>query len=169
MKHVNVLVVGGGIAGASVGYFLAPTHRVLVVERESGYGYHTSGRSAAEWTACHFDGLMRAIVLYGRPFMDAPPPGFSALPLLQKRGNLMIALDGGESDADAFYAQAAPDNPLLVPYTDAQIRAVAPYLRTALIRRAFWDPENAEIDVDALHQGFLRGLRAADGDRKSVV
>jgi D-arginine dehydrogenase len=169
MKHVDVLVVGGGIAGASVGYFLAPTHRALVVERESGYGYHTSGRSAAEWTGCHFDGLMRAIVLYGRPFMDAPPSGFSALPLMQKRGNLMIALDGGESEADAFYAQAAPDNPLLVPYTEAQIRAVAPYLRTALIRRAFWDPENAEIDVDALHQGFLRGLRAAGGETRSNV
>jgi D-arginine dehydrogenase len=169
MKHVDVLVIGGGIAGASVGYFLAPSRKVLLIERESGYGYHTSGRSAAEWTACHFDGLMRALVLYGRPFLDAPPAGFTDRPLLERRGNLMFALEGGEADADEFYAQALPDNPQLKVPTVDEIRAIAPYLRTELIRRAIWDPDNCEIDVDGLHQGFLRGLRQAGGETRAGV
>ena len=168
MRQVDVLIVGGGIAGASAGFFLAPSRKVLLVERESGYGYHTSGRSAAEWTACHFDGLMRAIVLYGRPFLDAPPAGFASVPLLERRGNLMFALEGGEAEADAFYAEAAPSNPDLRHFDAAQIRAVVPYLRTELVRRALWDPHNCEIDVDALHQGFLRGLRAAGGETRSA-
>jgi D-arginine dehydrogenase len=140
---------------------------VLLVERESGYGYHTSGRSAAEWTACHFDGLLRAVVLYGRPFLDAPPAGFAAVPLLERRGNLMFATEGGEADAEAFYAHAQPVSPGLVPLADADIRRLAPHLRLDQVARAYWDPENCEIDVDALHQGFLRGLRAAGGETRS--
>jgi len=167
MKQVDVLIVGGGIAGASAGYFLASSHRVLLVEREPGYGYHASGRSAAEWTACHFDGLMRAIVLYGRPFLDAPPPGFAAVPLLERRGNLMFARHGGEDMADAFYAHAHADNPRLECLNAAQIRERASHLRLDTVARAYWDPDNSEIDVDALHQGFLRGLRAAGGETLS--
>jgi D-arginine dehydrogenase len=166
MKSVDVLIVGGGIAGASAGYFLAATQRVLLVEREAGYGYHTSGRSAAEWTACHFDGLMRGVVLYGRPFLDAPPAGFASVPLLERRGNLMFAREGGEAQAEAFYAHAHPDNPGLERLEPARIRALAPHLRIETVAQAFWDPENCEIDVDALHQGFLRGLRAAGGETR---
>ncbi len=44
---IDVLIIGGGIAAASVGYFLAPHGRVIVLERESQMGYHSTGRSAA--------------------------------------------------------------------------------------------------------------------------
>jgi D-arginine dehydrogenase len=43
----DIAVVGAGIAGASIAYELAKTVRVLVLERESQPGYHTTGRSAA--------------------------------------------------------------------------------------------------------------------------
>jgi len=48
-KNFEVIIVGGGIAGASLAYFL--TERgvadVAVLERESQHGYHSTGRSAA--------------------------------------------------------------------------------------------------------------------------
>ena len=43
----DFLVIGAGVAGASIAYFLAPHGRVVVLERESQPGYHTTGRSAA--------------------------------------------------------------------------------------------------------------------------
>ena len=43
----RIVIIGGGIAGASMAWRLAKHRRVLLVERESQCGYHTTGRSAA--------------------------------------------------------------------------------------------------------------------------
>ncbi|MFA7557144.1 MAG: FAD-dependent oxidoreductase, partial [Hydrogenophaga sp.] len=45
--HADFIIIGAGIAGASLAYFLAPQGRCLVLERESQPGYHSTGRSAA--------------------------------------------------------------------------------------------------------------------------
>ena len=167
MSKTDVLIIGGGIAGASAGYFIAPHRKVLLVEREPGYGYHTTGRSAAEWTSAHFHGLMRSVVLYGRPFFDSPPTGFASGPLMRKRGNLMFVRPGDEQTAEAFFQEAQPLNPTLQEISADRALEIVPFLRREEIARALYEPENCEIDVDALHQGFLRGLRAAGGETRA--
>ena len=47
MASVDFLIVGGGIAGASVGFWLSRYGSVLLLEREEHPGYHSTGRSAA--------------------------------------------------------------------------------------------------------------------------
>ena len=47
MEQFDIVIVGGGIAGASAGFFLSESHRVALLEREDQPGYHTTGRSAA--------------------------------------------------------------------------------------------------------------------------
>ena len=49
MSHsADFLIIGGGMAGASAGYFLALRgRRVILLEQEDTCGYHTTGRSAA--------------------------------------------------------------------------------------------------------------------------
>ena len=167
--RADVLIVGGGIAGASAGYFLAPHMRVVLVERESGFGYHSTGRSAAEWTAVHYLGLMRAIVLFGKSFFDAPPAGFATVPLCRARGNIMFAPPGAEAAAEEFIRHAGPLNPALHEIDADRALAIVPFLRREVLARAFYDPDNGEIDVDALHQGFLRGIRSAGGVTRGGV
>ena len=49
MPNYDVVIIGGGIAGLSLAYFLSPHRSVAVLEREEALGYHSTGRSAAEF------------------------------------------------------------------------------------------------------------------------
>ena len=47
----DFVVIGSGIAGASAAFELAAHGEVVLLERETVAGYHTTGRSAALYTA----------------------------------------------------------------------------------------------------------------------
>jgi len=49
----DVIVIGGGIAGASVAYELAAHRSVLLLEGESSLAMHSTGRSAATYIPGH--------------------------------------------------------------------------------------------------------------------
>jgi D-arginine dehydrogenase len=167
--RTDVLVVGGGIAGASVAWWLAQRAHVVLVERESGYGYHSSGRSAAEWSRVHCQGALRALVEFGKPFFDAPPPGFTVGRLLERRGDLLFTRPGQDAVAAEFAAAARRETPAVAEISVERALEIVPFLRREALARCFYDPDNCEIDVDALHQGFLRGVRAAGSTTQSGV
>src|SRR5690349_937819 len=93
MIRCDVLVIGAGIAGASIAAELAPHARVVIAEREEAAGYHTTGRSAALYVASYGNAPVRALTAASRPFYDAPPAGFADHPLLRDRGCLYIATE----------------------------------------------------------------------------
>src|SRR4051794_40268489 len=47
MSKFDVIIVGGGIAGASLGAEIASKRRTLIIEAEEHCGFHSTGRSAA--------------------------------------------------------------------------------------------------------------------------
>ena len=49
-SRTDFVVIGGGMAGVSAGYFLAEHGTVRLLERETFLAYHTTGRSAAIFT-----------------------------------------------------------------------------------------------------------------------
>ena len=51
MNHWDIVIVGGGIAGASVGTEVAGKRRTLIIEAEEHCAMHATGRSAAFWLA----------------------------------------------------------------------------------------------------------------------
>ena len=66
MSHADFIIIGGGIAGASTGFWLAPHGKVIVLERETHPGYHSTGRSAALYTAAYGTAQVRALTQASR-------------------------------------------------------------------------------------------------------
>ncbi len=162
MSQDEVLIIGAGIAGTSLAALLAATHRVVLIEAENRPGYHATGRSAALFSEIYGNSLIRSLTRASRDFLGAPPPGFAAAPLLRRRGSLFIAASAQFDALRAFGALAdvAPATRLL---DAAAARALCPALRSDYLAAAVLEAESADIDVHALHQGYLRWFRARGG------
>ena len=163
MHHYDFVIIGAGIAGASMGWELAGQRRVLLLERESQPGYHTTGRSAALYSATYGTPNIRALTRASRAFYDAPPPEFGGAPILTPRGVVYLAGPDQLDLLDAAYAEILPLNPGVRRLTHDELLAELPCLRPEAVAAGMSEPEAADIDVNALHQGYLRGLRQRGG------
>ena len=160
----DVIVIGAGIAGASVAWWLAPYAKVVLLERESQPGYHATGRSAALYMASYGSAQVRALTRASLAFYETPPEGFSEHPLLSPRGAMMVATPEQLPKLDAHWAMLAPINPLAQRLSAAEAIARVPVLRPACVAGAVYEPDAADMDVHAIHQGFLRGVRRHGGE-----
>jgi D-arginine dehydrogenase len=163
VHQTDYLIVGAGIAGASIAYWLAPHAKVCMLERESQPGYHSTGRSAALFMESYGPPQVRALTCASRAFLDHPPPGFTDYPILSPRGALMVAAHGQDALLDEHDAIVRSVSPLAQRLDAAEACALVPALRREMVLGAVYEPDAADIDVHALHQGFLRGMRAAGG------
>lgn len=162
-ESYDFIIVGGGIAGVSAGYFLAPHGRVLLLERESAFAYHTTGRSAAIYTQAYGNTTVRGLTVAGHDFFTAPPNGFSEHALLSPRGALFI---GRDDQLDALDQAAAEGRALVdsIRRIDAATAyTILPVLRPDYVAGGVLEPDAMDIDVHALHQGFVRGIRDYGG------
>jgi len=161
--HADVIVIGAGIAGASAACALAAARRVLLLERESQPGYHTTGRSAALFTETYGNAVMRALTRASKAFLGAPPPGFSPTPLLSPRGTLLVARAEQLPALRRAHEECSALVDNLAWWTAEEVCARLPCFAPDQVAGGLLEPDAMDIDVHALHQGFLRGLRGRDG------
>jgi D-arginine dehydrogenase len=159
----DFIIVGAGIAGASIAYWLAPHGRVLVLEREEQPGYHTTGRSAALFSESYGTSQVRALTMASRAFLERPPPGFTEHPILSPRGALMVARPDQQALLDEQWQILQSVSPHGRRLSADEARALVPALRAEPLLGAVHEPDAADIDVHALHQGYLRGVRHHGG------
>ena len=161
MQDFDFAIIGAGIAGVSAAYHLAPQlasgAKVVVLEREHVPAYHTTGRSAALHSETYGNASIRAITVASGRFYRQPPPGFTDHPLLTPRGALIAGHAGQEADlkkAAAEYARLVPSVRWLDPEETLRLQPAG---------GAIFEPEADDMDVAAIHGGFLKGARAAGG------
>jgi D-arginine dehydrogenase len=158
----DIIIIGGGIAGASAGAWLSETQGVCILERESQPGYHATGRSAALFSELYGNGTIRPLSRASRAFFLAPPPGFAEQPLVNPRGALHIARADQVAALDAFALQSDVRSATL-RLDAAAARTLSPLLRPGYVAAAIYEPQAYDIDVHALHSGFLRMFRSNHG------
>ncbi|AGI74932.1 putative FAD dependent oxidoreductase (plasmid) [Octadecabacter arcticus 238] len=159
---VDVVVIGAGMAGASVAAELATGVHVVLIEMEAQPGYHTTGRSAAVFAPNYGPGGVRALTRASRKFFDSPPEGFADAPLLSPRQILMIARADQSATLERLIATASVDSD--VEQLDAaDLRCCQPLLRDGYAEAGMLDAGGQDIDVAGLHQGYLRQFKARGG------
>ena len=153
MSDFDVLIVGGGIAGASLGAEIAGNLRVGIIEAESHCGMHATGRSAAFWLESYGGPQVALLSAASREFLANPPADFSDAGFLRQRGDVHITKD---------------ELPQLPPGVEARVvereelERLVPRIRPQW-RRALFEPGCADIDVAALHSAYLRRFRRLGG------
>jgi len=155
---VDVLVIGAGIAGASIAAALSSERRVAVIDREAQAGYHSTGRSAASFLENYGSAAVRALARASRSFFVEPDEGFSEYPLAKARPTLMIARSDQNDALDAYLlADDVAANVLEIDGKEA--RKLVPILNPESCHRATFEESCMDLDVNQLLQAYLRQAR----------
>lgn len=155
----DAVVVGAGIAGASAAAHLAADRRVALIEAEEVAGYHSTGRSAALWVLNYGPRDVRVLTGLSRRFFEAPPPGFTQAPLVRPRAVVFLA---PPSQLESLHSALASGDGLREASV-AEVAATVPALRPGYAVAAAIEEDAFDIDVAALHGGFLRQFRSRGG------
>jgi D-arginine dehydrogenase len=148
----QIVIIGAGMAGASLAAELAGAASVQILEAEAQPGYHSTGRSAAFWSESYGGPSIRPLTSASGPFLAE---------FLKPRGAIHIADAGGRTDLAALAGQHS--GALLQPLDRGALETAIPGLKPG------WDvglaePSCADIDVAALHAAYLRQARRAGAE-----
>ena len=155
----DFLIIGAGIAGASAGYFLSNYGKVIVADMEQVAGYHTTGRSAAFFAKSYGNGPIRQLTAESEEFFLNPPDGFTEGPLMSKRGSIFI----GREDQAHIMEELVKET--CIPYISLdELQKRVPSVKDGYATSAATDDSCLDIDVHALHMGFLKGIRRNGGE-----
>jgi D-arginine dehydrogenase len=135
---------------------------VTLLEAEATLGAHSTARSAATWIPGHGVAVVRALITASGPRFAALAAELDAPPLLSPRPVLWTASEAdGEGVLAAQVAERAGEPDAPVPVDADEARRRCPALRE--VRAAALIAAAADVDVAALHDAYVRGLRARCG------
>ncbi len=159
MKQVRIAIIGSGVAGLALAYFLAKRNakKVLLLEQEEQLGRHASGQNA---------GMIRQVVAHeaiaplaqqGAHFLRTLPPSWKVH--YRANGSLLLA-QGKEKNLLRHSAAFAQKFGLHLKWLSPR-RAIqkVPVLEGAHFEEALFCPSDGVIDIHALLAGYARGAK----------
>ena len=162
-QQFEVVIIGGGIAGASLAYFLSQRglSDAVILEREDEPGYHSTGRSASVLEEADPIDSVRKLKVLGASFLRQPPAGFSAERLVEQNGVLLL-YDGADWSAARALAPTMARAGTAVELLDvATTRARIPVLAPGYFSGAMWLPDDGHIDTHELFSRYLAHAASA--------
>ena len=164
MADYDVVIIGAGIAGASLAAEIAPEMgseaKVLLAEREAYPGYHATGRSAAFWTESYGGSKIQPLTSASGKWLTKPPSDFSEHDLLTVRGALTIGTVEDKPKLEAFCETFARAGANIFEVGRDVLEDRIQHIR-GNYQYGVMEPDCCDIDVAALHQGYLRQAKKA--------
>ena len=152
MINVDVVVIGAGVAGLSAAAGMSQSAQVLVIERESQPGYHSSGRSAAYFAPAYGNEVVQLLTKLSTEDYLNPAPYFEDQ-LLTPRASLFVA----RSNQWQAVEQMQSSQPRLERLDRDVMKFRVPPL-TAHCEHGLYDAEGGDLNVHAILQGYRRQL-----------
>lgn len=162
-EQADVIIIGAGMAGASLAFELSKHCDVVLLEWESQPGYHSTGRSAAMLIETYGTESVQRLTQQSRPFLEHPPSGFANAALLSPRGYLHVARADQVAALDKAYTNARATLPSVQRLSGDDVCALAPLVDRSYVEAGLLEPAAMAIDVAALHQGYLKGFIGRGG------
>ncbi|PQM29501.1 FAD-dependent oxidoreductase [Sphingopyxis lindanitolerans] len=159
LTETDVIVIGGGIAGAGVAAELAGERRVVLLEAEERPGMHTTGRSVSVHSETYGSPCVR---LLSRGSRDHFLEGVDGRSFASDRGCLYLATEAQIERLDAFGGQPTVA-PSIERIGEAEIRSLNPLFRPGVVVAALYERHAYSLDVDAIHAAYLKRYRRAGG------
>ncbi len=150
----DVLIVGGGIAGLSLAWRLAPSCAVVLVEAEPLLAHHSSSRSARQMQPSYGPAPIQKLTHSAIAMVEGISARLPA-PILMPRPLLTLG-------TAAQVEQLVAENAHLAALTHAETLQRSPELRGGMFEAAALDGTALEVDVAALLE-FYRSQSVAAG------
>lgn len=164
MTSADIVIVGGGIAGAGLGAALATGASVLILEMEAQPGYHATGRSVAFWEETYGGPLVQPLTTASGPLLLAPDPALSDRPFLTPRRTLHIGRARDVAARDAMLADFGGRVELIPVDPADHLPGVRPDWTIGLL-----EPSCRDIDVAALHQAYMWRFARLGGELRTAT
>jgi len=148
----DIVVIGAGIAGASIAAQLSAHGKVTLLEMEKNPGFHATGRSAAYYAPSYGNDVVRGITVASEAFFREPKSEFSTAQLLKPRPSIFVA----DKDQTNTFKAFMDENPNLKCLDSKELRQRVPLLKPGILVQGAMDTVGGDLDVDAILQGFLR-------------
>jgi D-arginine dehydrogenase len=158
----DIVVIGAGMAGASIAAHLAEHASVRLLEMEPQPGFHSTGRSAAVFFEYYGNDTVRALTRASRRFFDLPGAEFINTPLLRPRPVLLVARTS-QRDALSRFLESAAGSSGIEGKSGREAQELHPLLRSDDLWGGAYVKNSGDIEVHGLHQGYLRLLQSRSG------
>lgn len=162
MISAECIVIGAGFAGAATAYHLTQlgVTDILLLERETIPGFHSSGRNAAMIRQCVPDPALAQLTRDGAVFLRNLPSDWPMPVQFKQNGSLLLGSGKGWEKLRHDTEIGLSLDVEVSLWTPEQAKSHVPVLKEAEFDGAVWCATDGIIDIHALLSGYLKAATA---------
>ena len=151
-KIFDIIIIGSGIGGVSIGSELSKYLNVCIIEKERYLSYHSTGRSFAFFIESYGSELIRQLTTASKDFFLNNE---KKIQILNKRGLLHIGNKNQINIVNDLFNDLIKINNNFQLLNKGETLKMLPCLKENYVVNSIYDSEASDIDVNSLYNIFL--------------